>query len=500
MTVDITYQINKMATGNLKQALEYAAKNPNSDFARQLADHIKSGSADNEAKSLGIDLTPIKSSNIGTTLTLQPETGLKGIATGIAKGEIATVKGLADIGEKIASQTAGRVVNLVSGEGFKPTPVQDSFGNLVGSEQKVKEITTPEGTAENIGFATEKIAEFLAPSSAISKAKGVTTGLVKGTGTLSKIAKTAIGSGTEALATGAQSAIQEGEINDNVKTASLIASLFPVAGQVLKSSGSGVSKLGQKIQQSVIKPSIKDIEDGFKVDTINKFNLGGSLEQTLAKTNAKMNDLSSQLKDKLANSVIPVNLNNVYSTTEKRLLENKAGSFGNISSIQKVLNNLKNEITEVGGQNGLVDLVEANLIKRGAGTKGSWVFGNPDPDSKAVETVYNTFYNEIKKSIEQAAESSGQGGIKEINKQLSELIPVNNAVLRRIPVESRNNAIGLTDLITITGSIFDPRALVLTGVNRLSRSGQVGNLLVKAGENIKNPEVKNSVINRLLGN
>lgn len=52
-----------MAEGNLKQALEYAAKNPSSDFAIQLGQFIQSGQADQQAQKLGVDLSPIKSHN-----------------------------------------------------------------------------------------------------------------------------------------------------------------------------------------------------------------------------------------------------------------------------------------------------------------------------------------------------------------------------------------------------------------------------------------------------
>ncbi len=46
--------------GNLQQAIQYASQNPTSDFAKQLGQHIASGGADEQAKQLGIDLTPIK--------------------------------------------------------------------------------------------------------------------------------------------------------------------------------------------------------------------------------------------------------------------------------------------------------------------------------------------------------------------------------------------------------------------------------------------------------
>lgn len=45
---------------NIRQAFEYAAKNPNSDFAKNLEKQAASGALDVEAKKYGIDLTPFK--------------------------------------------------------------------------------------------------------------------------------------------------------------------------------------------------------------------------------------------------------------------------------------------------------------------------------------------------------------------------------------------------------------------------------------------------------
>lgn len=435
----------------------------------------------------------------------QGSTGLGGFAEGIAQQQIKTLHGLSNFGGAVADQTFGRLVNLVSGKGFTPTQSEDPFAKLAGGQGNLDKLTTPTTGAQSTGQLTEQIAEFLMPSSKILNVEKGLTGLVKGVGLAQSAAKLGIRSAVSGGTTGAISAVQnQGQVDDNVKTNAIIGALFPVAGKILgkglEVAGGGFKAIGQKIQQSVIKPSLADVRDGFKVENLNKYKLGGSLQSTLAKTNNVMNDLSTQLKSKLADSHIGVNLNNAVENTVKRLTGNKVTNFGDNTAITRVLNNLQDEVLNVAGKNGLVDLVDANVIKRGAGTKGSWVFGNPDPDARAVEKVYNTFYNELKTSIENAANQSGQTGIKEINKQISELIPINNAVLRRIPVAERNNALGLGDLISLTGSILDPKALLLTGVNRLSKSAQVGNLLVKAGEAIKNPSGGNSVKQRFFGN
>jgi hypothetical protein len=103
------------------------------------------------------------------------------------------------------------------------------------------------------------------------------------------------------------------------------------------------------------------------------------------------------------------------------------------------------------------------------------MFGRTDPDSNATEKVFNTFYNKLKVAIE----DNSPPGVADINAKMSQLIPVQNAVIRRIPVAERNGAISLLDMIGLVGSISHPAALVPTALEMGSRSGVVGNILSK---------------------
>jgi len=123
----------------------------------------------------------------------------------------------------------------------------------------------------------------------------------------------------------------------------------------------------------------------------------------------------------------------------------------------------------------------AILIKRGAGTKGAWAFGQIDRDIAALEEVYTKFYLFLREEIIKSAGKQG-GEFASLSREISELIPIANAALRRLPVEQRNNIISLTDSVGLFAAIFDPRALALIGANALSRSGQFGAFLVKVGE------------------
>lgn len=257
-----------------------------------------------------------------------------------------------------------------------------------------------------------------------------------------------------------------------------VGASVPLAAAGIKKLSDLIGKTGDRIQFSVIKPTQADIKDGFNIQTVKKYNLGGSLKTTAEKTDKLIDDLSAQLNSKIKGSNASLDLNDVYDKTAKRVLGDKFQQFGSNANMDTAIDKLRQEIITVSGENGLVPLQDAQTIKRAAGHFGAWQYGRPDPDAKATEQVYNVFYNEMKKAIEKNAPE----GIAEINKQISELIPVMNALIRRIPVAERNNVLSLTDVITLTGATFDPRSLGLTLANLASKSGYVGNKLSQFGE------------------
>ncbi len=265
-------------------------------------------------------------------------------------------------------------------------------------------------------------------------------------------------------------AVREGAIG------ALTGFTFGVVEKGIRGIGSGLGKTGQKIQNTVIRPSQADIKDGFNINTLRKYNLGGSLQDTMQKTDLQLDDLSAQLNKKLAQSNTSINMNNVYENTTKRIFGDKFAGFGSNTQLSNAAEKLREEITYSTGPNGLASVPEAQIIKRAAGHYGAWQYGAQDPEAKASERVYNIFYNELKNEIEK----SSPEGVREINRKMSELIPVMNAVIRRIPVAERNRGLSLTDIISLTGATLDPRALAITGLNFAQKSGKVGNVLSKA--------------------
>lgn len=302
-------------------------------------------------------------------------------------------------------------------------------------------------------------------------------------------ASTVLGAGAQFGAIGAVSgagtaAASGGGVKEVVRQAGRGGALGFALGAGTKLAQKGIQKIGDligksgnKIQTSVIKPSKADIEDGFKIETVNKYKLGGSLTKSFEKTDQTIDDLSRKLNTKLASSNESIDLNRAYERTAKKLLGNKLQNFGANASMDRALDQLRGEIVHVSGKNGLVSIPEGQLVKRASGHFGAWEFGKLDPDATARQKVYSAFYNVMKEMIEEASPE----GVKEINKQLSELIPVMNALIRRIPVAERSSALSLTDIISLSTATVEPKALSLSLLNLASKSGAVGAGLSKAG-------------------
>lgn len=371
-----------------------------------------------------------------------------------------------------------------------PKPEPDLFGKITGTAQKVTDFLGLHGAVEtqgtnlanilytrlmentggplttlkeNIGAGAQIAASTALPAKApLSVAKAVSVGALQGAG---------IGAG--------KAAAENQSTQDIVQQGATGAAVGGAVSGITALTGRFLERLGEKIQYTVIKPTKADIEDGFHIDTIKKFNLGGSLSTVLTKTEKTMDDLTTQLNDKLAASDQHINLNDVYAKTLSKLQGNKFLSFGSNTQLEGALTQLKNELSAVGTD---VTIPDAQIVKRAAGHYGAWQYGMFDPESTARQKVYNTFYSQLKTAIE----DNSPEGVREINKQLSELIPVLNATIRRIPVAERNNALSLTDIIGLVGSAIEPRALGITMLNLLSKSGTAADILSKVGPRIGN--------------
>ena len=382
--------------------------------------------------------------------------------TGATKEAERGFRNLGKLGNYVLSQTVGRGVNAISGKGFKPTETPAIYNNESQQYLDFIDKTTPEGMGQKLGATGYKIGEFLLGDKLTKPIAAAQTGYK------------ALNVGLKALAGGASAGgvttLQTGEYGKEAKINTMIGALIPVAAEGLKT-------LSSRINKAAIKPNSRDIEDGFNVENINKYKLGGNLQKMAQKTEDLMKKTSEELKDVLKASDETIDLNSTYYETYSKLKGNKFRLFGENKSIDRALTGLADELDNVLGVENGVNAYEANLIKQGAGTKGAWAFGRVDPDAAATEKVYSTFYSVLKKKIETAG---GSEIVQSLNKKLGELIPIRSAIIRRIPVAERQNVISLSDSMYLFGALLDPRSLFLNLGTIATKSPTFANWLYKA--------------------
>jgi hypothetical protein len=242
--------------------------------------------------------------------------------------------------------------------------------------------------------------------------------------------------------------------------------------------------LGQKTASQLIRASDRDVKNGFQIGNVFKYQLGGTLQQTLEKSTAKLTDLSQQLRALLtrpgaSGNVPKVDVWGAFQKTIQELRGNSASTFGTNASIQRAIETLQKEPHWMKLQHGLADLAEANEIKQGVGHLGAWNYGQRDLDAATFEKVANVFYTHLRESIEQAAASTGPSNLRSINRQMGEIMAIRDAVIRRMPIADRQNLVSLGDKIGLSAGSW-----TLVALNQLWKSGQAANQMVKAGERI----------------
>lgn len=372
------------------------------------------------------------------------------------------------LGQKVLN-AAGNVASAVEQPfvSLAATPIQ-AVAKFAGVEDPYKSLPIPGLGDKNIPVSPLSLE---AKGGDVLKAGAEIGAVAAAPATLAGTIATGAGIGA---AQGAGEAMQQEKSAKEVgKSGAIGAAIGAATAGVIGGFSKLLSKVGEKIQTSVIRPTAPDLKDGFSMQTIKDYNLGGNLKTTLSKTQTKMDELTTELSNKLAASPEKIDLQKVYQETAQELLDsNKMKGFGAGSKIQGALKELSDEISIVGNE---LSIPDAQLIKQAAGRQGAWQFGKRDAESNAREAVYNAFYSKLKGQIENLSPE----GVREINQQLSKLIPVANAVIRRIPVAERNNLISLSDMIGLVGSSLNPAALSPTIINLISKSGTAGNLISK---------------------
>ncbi len=378
------------------------------------------------------------------------------VAIGLAKSALGTIQGGGDLIRKIPGVSE----------------LEQKYAPPVNVPMQMQ----PQGMAQQIGKVGGDIGQFMAPAGALGKLKAAAA---TGSGVLDAL----IGASMEAGASGAIGAAQSGDLRQGA----IAGATAGATSLAMQGAMAAMKPMAERIERSLLKPLKPDVEDGFKIQNVFKHELGGTLSQSFDKTNAKINSLSNQLKQVLkADPNARVNPYDALFAAADDLDKTALKNVGDTSAIQRSLNSVLEDMGEAMrkqgipvGPKGEIDLAAANELKQGFGDMGAWLH-NPgggamaDPDSAAKEKVANAVYQQLKIAIEKNA----NGPVKALNQQLSELIPIKRALIRRLPVDQRKNILNLGDLIGIGTGTWG-----VSLANRLLGSGRTANVLAHGAQN-----------------
>ena len=184
---------------------------------------------------------------------------LREFSTGIAKGELSTLRGIGTVGEKALNQSVGRLVNIFGGRGNVPTVSDTVLNRSSVAGQRATELLTPKTGAEKAGFAVEQIAEFFLPASKIAKAEKFVNVLSSGIKSTKLAAATRIGGKAlaSAIPTATIATAQTGSIKEGLKagvTAGAIRGSFATIGE-----GARALKIPERLYSTIFKLSKRDM-------------------------------------------------------------------------------------------------------------------------------------------------------------------------------------------------------------------------------------------------
>ena len=224
--------------------------------------------------------------------------------------------------------------------------------------------------------------------------------------------------------------------------------------KTLKKALTGGKETANKIMASYLKAPLRIYDDGFKPENIAKHNLFGTTDEIVQMASQQIKQKSDELSgliDAAAGEGAEVDLAKAFTESLGDILENKRDlkapqlflSSGDAPMpIEKAAESMKKLVGYLSDGNSKMDLKAAQKLKQTIGNLGDWTHGQTDADLSAVEALSNRLYINLKNQIDAKLPASA----KALNKEMSEIIPIKRAALRRLPIDQRNDILGLADI------------------------------------------------------
>jgi len=342
-------------------------------------------------------------------------------------------------------------------------------------------------------FASGEIASFFAPGTGQAK---VFKGATKLAGKLAapKIVKKGVeGLAGGAITEGVRGFSEEGDVLEGVKKGASGALTGAATGAGLTQLGGGLKRIGQSITRKAFGKQAKSFKDlGFNPDDINELDLGGTIKQTIKKSQTKLDELSKNIDD-IASRNIPnarFNIVNDVAKSSKQIAD-VAETRANEKAVQNAINRFTESFKKRGETAKELTLDEYRKIKTEIGKIAFRKTKDLAPvEAARTQAAKLIYYNMMDNMAEQVPE------IVPVNKLMHRVLNINTAAKDAEEIASNKNASLFAQLTTlgfgagaIGAGLAGNRELatglaLLGGAERLARTPRGGSSLFKAGKGI----------------
>jgi len=200
------------------------------------------------------------------------------------------------------------------------------------------------------------------------------------------------------------------------------------------------------------KPTETMRRNGFKLETLRKHDIGGDLAHAQGKASSKVAEATSRLESVLDDAAkkggesAKIDVNDLINTIKAE----PAWKHVHKDVIEKQIRPLIDNIAP----DGKMDVVQSTQLKRAIGELRDW--GASQKDLSAKDRLLGRIYDKVRDATNQTAESLG-GDVRSINRELNELIPVENVLTRRVEAAIDETAVGaMAKLKKMAKEALDP--------------------------------------------
>lgn len=252
-------------------------------------------------------------------------------------------------------------------------------------------------------------------------------------------------------------------------------------------------KGAERIQQTVLKPRAGDWNAGANIENIGKYKLQGNVDDVIQNADTQIKEASAALRRAISEGQdggATVDLSGAIDKAKTRL--QKEGGADLVDAMGPAFAKFRRwaniESERGGAELGKADLLSAQEFKQMMGSHGAWektaaaknmgISEGERYQSRAAQAVYLELKNAI--------ESSAPDGVKDLNKTLSDLIPIRNAAVYRKIVSDRNNPIGLSDMMSAMTAVGNgPAGAAMLAATKFTKSGMGARTMYSVANDLK---------------